>query len=139
MTIEEYKPDARTLVSCLISEYQWLDLLKNRNNAYEPILDYLICLGEQERGETSHYDVKRHQANTISDVTGISASKIKKYLTNIYDDILELNRLQPNIFCNGGQYHYVFNFRNFSYAYSDFNLWLSVPFAPLETFEFFFI
>jgi hypothetical protein len=139
MTTEEYKPDVRTLVRCLISEYQWLDLLKNRGKMYEPILDYLACLGKQNRYERCSCDVKQYQANTISDVTGISISKIKKHLTNIYDDILELNSSQPDVFSNGGQYHYVLNFRYFSFTYNDFNVWFSVPLARLDTVEFFFI
>lgn len=137
--ISEYTPSARQLVSCLTSEYQWLNLLKNRGKDYEHILDYLITLGEETRNE-SDYDSKKYQSNVISMNTGTPASKIKKYLTNAYNDILELNSAEPELFRNGGKYLYCLWFSNrLRDHYCYFNLWLTVPLNIFDSFSFHFI
>jgi hypothetical protein len=137
--IESYNPSARNIAHCLSTEYQWLALLKNKEKEYEPILDYLMVIGEQTFMDIDPLDSKRFQSNKIAEITGIKSPKIKKFLTQIYEDLLELNNSTPKLFCNGGIYHYTLHFYYHSYVYSHFNIWLPTPLAYLDAFEFYFI
>ncbi len=135
---EEFKPSARELVICLTSEYQWLELLKNNGKTYKPVLAYLIDIGKQHEQDINSDDSIKYQSKTISEVTGINSSKIKKILVDIYNDIFDLNYSNPELFNNGGSYLYEMCFSYFSY-YCFFNVWLPVMLNPLELFDFFFI
>jgi hypothetical protein len=135
----KYTPSAREMVRCLISEYPWLSLIKNQGKKYDPILDYLITVGKEKESQDSSYESK-YQSKVISEITGIKTSNIKKFLQEAYNDILELNLSNPELFCNGGKYLYRFSFSYLSYYYySFFHLWLSAPLNLFESFDFPFI
>ena len=136
---EDYNPDAKLLVNSLTTEYQWLPLLKGRNKPYEILLDYLHNLGVKSNLGTENYDNKEFQSNRIAEITGIKVSKIKGWLTKIYNDILELNYDEPELFNNGCLYHYVLYFNYHSYFYEDFNVWLPTILNRFDRFEFNFI
>ncbi len=136
--IEEYKPSARELVFCLTSEFQWLELLRNNGKAYEPVLDYLIDLGKHYEQDDDNDESKRYQSKTISAVTGINSSKIKKILVEIYNDIFELNNSNPELFNNGEKYLYELCFSHFS-NFGYFYLWLPVMLKPFDRFDFHFV
>mgnify|MGYP000898278231 CR=1 FL=1 len=135
---QEYNPTARQLVSCLVSEYQWLNLLKNKEKGYEPILDYLINLGKEYEFEDSIFDWKKFQSKTIAENSGIKTSNLKKMLVNIYEDIFQLNHKSPELFKNGEMYFYELCFTNDKYT-CNFNLWLPVLLSPLDLFDFHFV
>ena len=133
---EEFKPDARLLISCLTQEYQWLLLLKNQNKPYEPLLDYLYDLGKHESIDYQNYDSKKHQCKTIGEAIGINPSKIKNWLIAILNDILELNSQKPELFRNENQYHYILSFNYHTYRFNNFHIWLPVPLNRFDKIEF---
>lgn len=136
---EDYNSDARLLVNCLTTEYQWLPLLKERNKPYEILLDYLYELGVKRSLQTENYDSKESQSNRIAEITGVKISKIKGWLIKIYNDILDLNFEKPELFNNGSLYHYVLYFNYYSYFYEGFNIWLPTILNRFDKFEFYFI
>lgn len=136
---EEYNPDAKLLVNCLATEYQWLPLLKGRDKPYEALLDYIYDLGIKRSLRTENYDSKESQSNRIAEITGIKVSKIKGWLIKMYDDILGLNYDDPELFNNGSLYHYVLHFNYHSYFYEGFNIWLPTILNRFDEFEFYFM
>lgn len=72
-----YKAGTREIIDSLISEYQWLDILKTQNNAYNTVLDYLIDLGKISKNDPDReYDREWSKIKTIEAKTQLSSSKI---------------------------------------------------------------
>jgi hypothetical protein len=136
---EDYNPDAKLLINCLTTEYQWLPLLKERGKPYEVLLDYLYELGTKRNLGTENYDRKESQSNRIAEITGVKISKIKGWLIKMYDDILGLNYDEPELFNNGSLYHYILYFNYHSHFYEGFNIWLPTILSRFDKFEFYFI
>lgn len=137
--IVEFKPRAELLIKCLISEYQWLSLLKGKNKKYDLLLDYLEKLGEEDKLDLDDYDRKSYQSSGISETTGVKLANIKKYLTQIYEDILALNYDYPELFKEGHPHRYSLYFRHLDHCYNDFNIWLPTELHRFDRFNFPFI
>ena len=139
-TIEEYTPDARTLANCLISEYQWLLLLINKKKPYQFLLKYLIELGKEENANPDDYQREKRQSNKMAEVIGVRPSNIKKWLIEIYEDILDLNYNSPQLFnINNYSFLYRFSFSAYSYNYYGLNLWIPNIMSRFDSVELFFI
>lgn len=93
-----FKAGVHQIIYSLLSEYKWLELLKNKGKPYELLLDYFIQLGEFESLNEDNYQKLSRQGNTISQKTGVSSSKIRALIFKIYDDLIELNASDPNLF-----------------------------------------
>lgn len=135
----EFKPRAELLIKCLTSEYQWLELLKGKNKKYDPLLHYLAKLGEEDKLDLDNYDRKNYQSSGISKATGVKPTNVKKYLTQIYEDILTLNYDNPELFKNGNNHRYLLHFSHLDHCYSNFNIWLPTELNRFDRFTFSFI
>lgn len=85
-------------IDALLSEYQWMKLLKNRGHKYEMLLDYMIDLGEYESMDEANQESKRREVTKISKTLGISPQIVSRWLHEIYNDIWELNYDTPKLF-----------------------------------------
>ena len=111
-----YKAGTREIIDSLISEYQWLDILKAQNNAYNPVLDYLIDLGKIAKNDPDGcYNRECSKIKTIEAKTQLSSSKIRNWIFKIYEDLLVLNADHPTLFANEG-YHHILAFES-NYGY----------------------
>jgi hypothetical protein len=66
-------------------------------------------------------------------------TNIKKYLTQIYEDILSLNYDSPELFRNRNYHRYLLHFRHLDHCYNDFNIWLPTELNRFDRFTFSFI
>ena len=135
----EYKPSPKEVISCLVAEYQWLSLLKGKNKPYESFLPFIEETGRLESEDGEYYDKNRYQITSIAKEVGKSSAIIRKWVFSIYDDLLTLNKEEPQLFNNGQAYHYVLSFESFYGYYSEFNIWLPVKLSHSDSFHFDFI
>ncbi len=134
----EYTIKSADYLSCLLSEYQWLKLLKTQNKAYDLLLDYLIELGEYEFSE-KNYSKNKRQINNIATELNCKYFHIAKWLPEIYNDIFTLNEEKPELFHQENFYKYTLSFSTrYDYFYG-FQLWLPVVLNRYDTFIFNFI
>lgn len=119
-----FKAGTRTVLDSLLSEYQWLEFLKNKNKPYEPLLDHLISMGKFESLSEENYDNSNRHIKDISIKSGINASKVSKWISKIYDDLIELNWNTPQLFKKAGYIHHVFSFSTLYGYFYGINLWL---------------
>lgn len=135
----DYTPSPKEVMSCLVAEYQWLLLLKGKNKPYEAFLPFIEETGRLESEDDEYYDKNRYQITSIAKMIGKSSVIVRKWIFAIYDDLLALNREQPQLFNNGQPYHYVLSFESYYGYYSEFNIWLPVMLNHADSFHFDFI
>lgn len=135
----DYTPSPKEVISCLVSEYQWLSFLRGKDKPYEAFLPFIEETGRLESEDEEYYDKNRYQITSIAKKIGKSSTLIKKWIFSIYDDLLALNKEEPQLFNNGQPYHYVLSFESFYGYYSEFNIWLPVMLNHSDSFHFDFI
>lgn len=87
-----HKLPSNEFVDCLISECDWLEILKKQNKPYNSLLDYLIELGKLASIDPDeYYDRESTKVKTISEKTSISPSKVRNWIFKVYDDLFGLN------------------------------------------------
>jgi hypothetical protein len=130
---EEYKPSTILVLSCLKSESQWLHLLKGRNKPYDSILTDLELLFDKMWLNGDY----KFSVSGLSQSFGIKTTLFVKWIHQIYNDIFELNEIDPELFMSEGIRHMLdFSCSN---RYASFSLWLKTPLRPDESFDWFFL
>ena len=89
---------------CIFNEYEWLLLLKGRNNPYESILDPLHEIARKERYEDEELADTKVTMKWLCEYLKINTSKLSKWLTLMYNDIIALNESNPELFIRPGQF-----------------------------------
>lgn len=118
---------------CLQNMSEWSQILSNQENG-KSYNDFLKLILEQQY-------FKSHEKNSIkkiSELIGYPSTKISKWLREIYEDILELNEVNPSLFCSTKGVEVELHFKYFD-NYCFFKTSLLVLPRIHETFEFFFI
>lgn len=126
-------------IDSLISEYQWLNMLKGKDKPYESLLDYLMKLGEFESLDEDNYSRTKRQITHIANELNCKNTHITKWLPKIYDDIFTLNNEAPELFYKENALKYVFSFNSdCGYSYG-LQLWMPIILNKYDTFIFNFI
>lgn len=128
----EAKP--ANVIYSLLSEYQWLGFLKNRNKPYEVLLDYLMEVGMLECKDEGYRDEDSRKVSKVAEKLHISSAKIRKWVFQIYDDLLKLNQTSPELFALPNHYHHRLSFSSYYGYYYCINIWLPIQ---LERYNFF--
>lgn len=118
---------------CLQNMSEWSQILSNQDNG-KSYNDFLKLILEQQY-------FKSHEKNSIkkiSELIGYPSAKISKWFREIYEDILELNEVNPSLFCSTKGVEVGLHFKYLD-NYCFFKTSLLVLPRKYETFEFFFI
>lgn len=125
-----HQPKTVEVLRCFEDEKTWCKLLLNRGKEYDDFLTQFISDGYYESND------KRTIKTMASDI-GVPSSKLTKWITAIYNDLIELNENEPSLFKGDGILHEL----HFSYfdnrAYM--SLWLPQSPKMYERFTFYFI
>ena len=118
---------------CLSDMPKWSQVLCDQNNG-KSYNDFLKWILQQQFFTTD----EKISIKKISEQSGYPSAKISKWLREIYEDIFELNELQPQLFCLAGNVEVEFYFKYFD-SYCSFKT--SLPALPRlhESFDFFFV
>jgi len=118
---------------CLADMPKWSQVLCDHNSS-KSYYEFLKWILEKQYFK----DDEKISIKKIADLSGYPSAKISKWLREIYEGILELNELQPQLFCFDGNAQVEFYFKYFD-SYCSFNT--SLPAVPRlhDTFDFFFI
>lgn len=129
----EYKISPQECFVCLASMPQWAAILSERNSMKKYNWFLLHIIEHNFYNDNSTISISR-----IAKAAGISATQANKWLKSVYEDILELNSSDPELFCRKGEL--VVNLMC-TYFDTSINFTMSVPVLPRKTelFEFYFI
>ena len=89
---------------CIFNEYEWLMLLKGRNKSYEEILDPLYDIARKERYEDEELADIKITMKWLGERLKVNTSKLSKWITLMYNDIVALNESDPELFMRPGQF-----------------------------------
>ena len=89
---------------CIFNEYEWLMLLKGRNKPYEEILDPLYDIARKERYEDEELADTKITMKWLCEYLKVNTSKLSKWITLMYNDIVALNETDPELFMRPGQF-----------------------------------
>ena len=94
---------------CILNEYEWLMLLKGRNKPYAEILDPLYDIARKERYEDEELADIKITMKWLCEYLKVNTSKLSKWITLMYNDIVALNETDPEVFMRPGQFlcHFV--------------------------------
>ena len=118
---------------CLGDMPKWSQVLLNQNDA-KPYKNFLQWILEVQYFKDDH----KISIKKIAEQSGFPAVKISKWLHEIYEDIFNLNEIEPQLFVLNGGIQVEFYFKYFdSYC----QLKTTLPTLPRlnETFDFFFV
>ena len=118
---------------CLADMPKWSQVLYD-NNTIKTYYEFLRWIIERQYFK----DDEKISIKKIADLSAYPSAKISRWLREIYEDILELNELQPQLFCFEGSAEVEFYFRYFD-SHCSFKTALPVLPRLHETFDFFFI
>lgn len=118
---------------CLQNMSDWSQILSNQDNrkSYNDFLKWIL----QQQYFKNHEKIS---IKKISEISEYPSTKISKWLREIYEDILELNEINPSLFCSTKGVEVELHFKYFD-NYCSFKTSLLVLPRKYETFEFFFI
>lgn len=132
---EIYKLGTKEILYSLESEYQWLDLLRGKNKAYEPLLDII----EREGRRNEDDDFHNPSIKSIASELGELSATVTKWLNKIYAKLNELNLSSPELFkSSGNPYHLRFQ-NTITGQLAIFTLWIEQPLVYMQRFQFGFI
>lgn len=118
---------------CLGDMPKWSQLLLDQNNGklYNDFLNWLLQ-------KQFFKDERKISIKSMAEQSGYTSSKISKWLKEIYEDILELNELQPELFYSSGDVKIEFYMKYYDSYCSFLTSLAGVP-RMYESIEFFFI
>lgn len=134
-----FKATNTDIIKCLVSEFQWLPFLKNRNKPYEILLNFLIEEGQKAQKDENNLCYQSDKLINIAEKLNIKTSVLSTWISSIYADILELNQIEPELFYNGEPFEYKLSFETPYGFHDNFNLWTSIEIDKRNTFVFPFI
>ncbi len=118
---------------CLGDMLIWSQVLYDHNNAksYNDFLKWIL--------QRNYFkDEEKISIKKISELSDYPSVKISKWLREIYEDIFELNEVEPQLFYSKGNVQVEFHFKYFD-SYTSFKTSLQVLPRQYETFDFFFV
>lgn len=130
-----YKPSTNEVLYCLSSMPQWSDIMLqncDKNKAYKPFLEYLI------NTYPKFSEDERLIIKNLAAASGFKTNMVTKWIHAIYDDIIELNYIKPNLFFTTKGVNISLAMKSYD-NFCFFNA--TLPMAPrkFELFEFTFI
>lgn len=130
----EHKPSTKEYLLALARFPCYLKLLEAREEPYLPLLNWLIAKGKELLDD----NLKLPTIKELSSEIHIPTDKIPKYLKTIYDNIYEMNSIEPNKFKMNGQKLCNCSFEYIG-CYASFNLGLDFIPRIGEVFQFDFV
>lgn len=124
-----HKPSTLETFFCLTHQPSWLKLLLNKDKDYNKFLEKLFA--------ENFYDEERTTIKKIAALAGLKADKATSWITQMYDDILNLNWEEPDLFKTDGIDHQLY-FKYYD-SWATLNLWLPQSPKQFERFTFHFI
>ncbi len=118
---------------CLADMPKWSQVLRDYDStkSYTEFLKWII--------EKQYFkDDEKISIKKIAELSGYPTAKISRWLREIYEGILELNEIQPQLFCYAGNANVEFYFKYFD-SYCSFKTTLPALPQIHESFDFFFI
>ena len=115
-----YKPSTHNIFFCLSSAKKWCQLLLTRSEGktYEPFLKFLV---EKDFFESERSDrFERFTIKSLAQHSNYKPADVTKWISNIYDDIFELNMENENLFQTDGVKHNLY----FQYLYDNTASWI---------------
>lgn len=112
------KPTTKDFLTSLTSYHTGCKiLLENSDREYSSFLNNLL--------ENSFYyeENKLWSIKSLVDNTGVKRERVTKWISSIYNDIFDLNDVNPTLFKQDGAPH-LLSFKNFD-MYASFTIWLS--------------
>ncbi|SDT52276.1 hypothetical protein SAMN05216490_3865 [Mucilaginibacter mallensis] len=132
---ETHKPGTKDILHSLEGEYQWLDLLKDKNKPYESLINIVQREGQKSEDDTS----PNPSIKMIAEEINQSSAKVSQWLAQMYHDLFDLDYQSPELFKSPGT-RYELHFRsNFYEQSSFFTLWLDRTLQVKDRFEWSFM
>lgn len=119
---------------CIFNEYEWLMLLKGRNKPYEEILDPLYDIARKERYEDEELADIKITIKWLGERLKVNTSKLSKWITLMYNDIVTLNESNPELFIRSGQFLCYFSLSSYRNDYMQFYLKFNIDIAQYRLF-----
>lgn len=126
-----HKPSTLETFYCLQHERSWLKLLLEKDNVYNPFLDKILTEGFYENND------ERTTIKKIASSAGFKTDKVTTWIAQIYENILNLNWDEPDLFKTDGIHHELY-FKYYD-SKATLNLWLPQSPKLFERFTFHFI
>lgn len=124
-----HQSDTKEYFLSISSMPKWCEILiANIDKPYNEFVSFLLS----KNFYNDNYE--RIVIKNIATDAGIETSKISKWLPQIYEDIIELNNEQPELFSSNGIRHEICCRRHDSYC--NVNVWLLCTPRLYESFEF---
>lgn len=102
-TPEKYVPSIRDIKVSLFSEYQWISLLSGRGKPYDHIIDGLVKIGEYWNSEDSDREDGAFTMKWMAEKLHETSAHVSKWIRAIYEDLFELNDIEPELFVADGE------------------------------------
>lgn len=134
---ENYRAEINEITVCLLNEYQWLEMLFDKDKPYNKLLKHLYPLGKLMREDKLNNEYKLSE---LSETLSERKPLLSKWLRQIYDDLLSINFEKPELFKTDGSHLYSLYCRDTNAdIHSHLNLWLTTPLQKYDEFECFFL
>lgn len=114
----EYKASINEVLNSLISEAQWLSLIKTPNKE----LTELINVIQNEAKNKGSEGFKMPSIKALSYNAGLNSAKVAKFISQLYEDLWSLNIEQPKLFIPASEFCTFYFKDGFSQQYAFFNL-----------------
>ena len=102
--------------------------MKGRNKPYEEILDPLYDIARKERYEDDELADIKITMKWLGERLKVNTSKLSKWITLMYNDIIALNESNPELFIRPGQFLCRYSFSSYRNDYMQF--YLGLDFIP---------
>lgn len=126
-----HQPTTLETFYCLCHSPSWAEILLGMNKPYE---SFLAKLKDRKYFQDTE---EKTTIKWMSNQMGLEATKVTKWIKQIYEDILDLNYYQPEKFHSGGIMH-TLHFRHYDDS-EMLNIWLQQTPRVFERFECYFI
>jgi len=123
-----FKPSTIQILSALMSEHQWLDLLADRYKDHEQLIHHIHYLAI-----TDNYD--KVSIKSISTYTKQTSAITTSVLRKLYEDLYSLNEEQPALFRKQGIRYELYFTGGFDNESAYFTLWLGHHLQIGDSFE----
>ena len=100
---EKYIPSTKDVEISLFYEYQWIGLLAGRSKPYDHIINGLLEIGEYWNSEESRQKHGKFTIKWFAERLNETPAHVNKWLHAIYDDLLDLNFDEPELFATEGE------------------------------------
>jgi hypothetical protein len=119
----EFKASTNDIFKALISEAQWLSLIKAFNKEHSALIDII----QKEAKNSDSEGFKMPSIKVLSGMLGLASSKVTKFINQLYDAVWALNLEQPKLFIPDSAFCTFYFKDGFSQQYAFFNLQVTHP------------